>query len=89
MQDLPHDILDRITGEFSEFESRRVIKLLSAYYGPERDRVVRCILHLSEGSIERISLNTGTANIDYRDIIYFAEYDGDDRQLHDFRKPFK
>ncbi len=61
---------------------------LSTYKGSERNRVVRCIIHLSGGDPERISYFVGIAAQDYRDVIYWAEYDKEDQKVHDFGKPF-
>ena len=65
-----------------------VSRSLAKYNGSERNRVVRCIIHLSGGDPERISYFVGIAARDYRDLIYWAEYDKEDQKVHDFGKPF-
>ena len=65
-----------------------VSRSLAAYNGSERNRVIRCIIHLSAGDPERISYFVGIAAQDYRDVIYWAEYDKEDQKVHDFGKPF-
>jgi len=52
------------------------------------DRVIRAVLLLSEGSLSKLRHFLGEALMDYRDILYWAEYDTNDRQIHDCTKPF-
>ena len=85
---LPKDIRNRIRRDFSIDKYSLVESLLDQYSGREPDRVMRCIIHLSNGSYEKLKVNIETANLDYRDIILFAEYDLNDRQINDFKKPF-
>jgi len=66
--------LERIAKEFSAAEKALVIELLSGYTGPESGRVTWDILELSKGSLENIRRFTKAAQIDYRDILYWAEY---------------
>jgi hypothetical protein len=51
------------------------------------DRVVRCILELAAGDIGRLRHFVEQAVKDYRDVIYWAEYDSR-RRIHDFNRPF-
>jgi hypothetical protein len=41
----------------------------------EMDRVIRCILYLSDGDYDSLGEWVSTANIDRRDVYSFAEYD--------------
>ncbi len=52
------------------------------------DRIVRCCLALSKGDINLLRHNVTQALNDYRDIIYWAEYDPNDGRIHDFNNPF-
>lgn len=52
------------------------------------DRVVRCIVHLSEGKRENISHYIKAALGDPRDVMYWAEYDEKEKRIHDFNMPF-
>ena len=52
----------------------------ASYDGPEPDRMRRCILHLAGGALDKVRPFVEAANTDYRDVIYWAEYDGDDRR---------
>ena len=74
--------------DFREDKVGTVVELLSEYDGKEPIRVIRCIVHLSEGSDSLVLSNLETAYTDYRDIIYSAEYDRSDNQLYDFQQPF-
>ena len=85
---LPQDIKNRIRRDFNSDEINSVESLLSEYDGREAERVIRCLLYLSNGSYEKLKLDVESAKLDYRDIIYFAEYDQADRQINDFSKPF-
>jgi hypothetical protein len=72
--DLEQRSIERVTKEFSVAEQASVIELLSGYSGPESGRVTWDILELSKGSLENIRRFTKAAQIDYRDILYWAEY---------------
>ena len=85
---LPQDIKNRIIRDFSRNEVASVEDLLDQYDGRESDRVIRCIVHLSNGSYEKLKVSVETANMDYRDIILFAEYDLKNQKINDFTKPF-
>jgi hypothetical protein len=88
MDALPDDVIERVKQDFREDKVGTVLELLSEYDGKEPGRVIRCIVHLSEGSESLLLSNLETAYKDYRDIIYFAEYDRADNHLHDFQQPF-
>ena len=85
---LPMDILARIREDFAEQEVGEAAELLAAYRGPEGDRVRRCAIHLSGGLIERLRHHLQTAAVDHRDTILFAEYDRENRRIHDFSNGF-
>ena len=85
---LEQRILERIAREFPAAEQALVIELLSNYSGPENGRVTWDILALSKGSLENISRLAKAAQIDYRDILYWAEYYENDPMLRG-REPKK
>ena len=66
--------LARIEKEFPEPERADVAALLQSYIGREAERVVWDILELSKGSCEKVRHFIKTAQEDYRDILYWAEY---------------
>ena len=78
---LEQRILERIAREFPAAEQASVIELLSNYSGPENGRVAWGILALSKSSLENISRFAKAAQIDYRDILYWAEYYENDPML--------
>ncbi len=82
------DIVAKITADFPHESAATILDLLDEYKGVEKVRVVRCILHLANGGIDQLLELIGTANTDYRDVIYWAEYDLDDQRIHDFGQPF-
>lgn len=89
------DIRERIEKEFGSFapavaeELERFIesyrKLAGAHPG---DRVIRCIVHLAEGNREHITHYIRTALGDPRDVMFWAEYDKDEKRVRDFNMPF-
>ncbi len=55
-------------------------------------RVLRCVVFLSEGDTNLLAKLFDTANDDYRDVIFWAEYTSlekdNPKQIRDFNKPF-
>ena len=86
---LPSDILQRIRTDFDERDAAAVVRSLEAYAGRESDRVRRCVLHLSAGAIDKVAHFVEAANTDYRDVIFWAEYDRQDRRVRDFSRAFE
>jgi hypothetical protein len=78
---LEQRVIDRIAKEFSATEKPSAIELLSNYSGPEGERVRCDILELSKGSLEKLRYYVETAQKDYRDILYWAEYYESDPML--------
>ena len=87
---LPYDVLRRVMKYFPDpDDAAKVRDALESLDCPESERVARCVLHLSAGSVAAVMRNVETALRDYRDAIFFAEYDRNDRRLHDFSIPFQ
>jgi len=78
---LEQRVLDQIAKEFSAAEQASVIELLTNYAGPESGRVTWDILKLSKGGLENVRRFVQAAQIDYRDVLYWAEYYEDDPML--------
>ena len=74
-------LFESIATEFANADRTAVIELLISYSGPEPDRVRWDILELSKGSLEKVRQYIEAARIDYRDILYWAEYFGNDPML--------
>ncbi len=83
----PDDIVARLESQFSDRE--RACSILEGL-GPlrERDRVARCILALSESDYDSLAAWVTKANIDYRDLIWYAEYDNREVRKYDFARRF-
>ena len=75
--------LQRIAKEFNVSEQAAVIELFSGYSGPESGRVIWDIMELSKGSLENARRYVQAAKVDYRDILYWAEYYDHDPMLRD------
>jgi len=84
----PADVESQLEKDYPAESLAEVQRCLSPYQGPERTRVTRCIIHLSAGDATKVSHFVSAAVIDYRDIIYWVEYDPEDRKLRDFNVPF-
>src|SRR5438105_9398581 len=74
-------ILERIGREFHGADQDAVAELLASYSGPENDRVRWDILELSKGTLEKVREYVKAAQIDYRDVLYWAEYYKNDPML--------
>jgi hypothetical protein len=81
------DVEERVKLDYPPESVLAVMQSLAKYQGPERNRVIRCIIHLSGGDPQRISHIADVAAQDYRDVIYWAEYDDKDQKVHDFDRP--
>ena len=57
----------------------------------ESPRVVRCVLFLANGDFAELAKMREAARRDYRDVIWWAEYDhpsNPEKRLRDFDQPF-
>jgi len=73
--------------EAERTEARAIVAELVV--GPEGVRVARCVVHLAGGSLAELQRSAAAARLDYRDVIWWAEYEGAERQLRDFTKPMR
>ena len=92
---LSKDILDQIKVQFCENYKNvtEIFKIeLSENDFLNSHRIIRCIIFLSENSIEKLKENINIAKIDWRDIILSAEYENNEKNelilKRDFNKPF-
>jgi hypothetical protein len=81
VESMEQHILERIRREFQDADQNCVVELLASYSGPESDRVRWDILELSKGNLEKVREYVKTAQTDYRDILYWAEYYENDSML--------
>ncbi len=89
MTELLTHIEGQIAQAFSAESLIAVSRALTKYQGSERNRVIRCILHLAGNDPLKISHFVDAAVQDYRDVIYWAEYDTDDHKVRDFNQPLR
>ena len=96
IEKLSDDILTQIVIQFGE-SYKTVIDILETELS-ENDflnsyRIIRCIIFLSESSLDKLKENINSAKIDWRDIILWAEYEYNEKNepifKRDFNKPFK
>lgn len=78
MRKLPSDITNEMKIRFgSEFQ--RAKALLDKYICEndylDSDRIIRCIIYLSDNGIKSFKSNLEAAQTDPRDVMYFAEYE--------------
>jgi hypothetical protein len=52
------------------------------------DRVIRCIVHLANGKQQDLAHYIKAGLADPRDVMAWAEYDSNDRRIHDFNMRF-
>ena len=91
----PTDILERIKIDFG-VESGAVVRELQSYlleskYG-RSPRLIRSIIYLSEKSKEKLKREIKDAKIDWRDVLFAAEYENQSSQnpkrVRDFNRKF-
>ncbi|WP_373231377.1 hypothetical protein [Cohnella sp.] len=89
---LAPDIIERIQQEYEkQYDLVEGLLINQSFFHKDeifKLRLIRSILFLSEGSIERLQYYLNIANVDYRDLFYWAEYDQQSKQVRDFSKPF-
>lgn len=74
-------VTERIAREFSPGDRPLVTEILNRYSGPEAERVAWDILVLSKGRLDLVRRYAENARIDYRDVLYWAEYYDSDPML--------
>lgn len=87
---LPADIVEQVDSVFGESagEARRRLDSLASELDPVLPRVIRCVVHLAKGDLERLEYNVRRARTDWRDVVYRAEYDESYRRIRDWGAPF-
>lgn len=91
---LPKDIIGKVRMVFSEDEGISILQLLSEYqqqYPDHSPRILRCIVFLANGSFDKFAEAVKLAQIDWRDLIVSAKYDGwmgEEHHAGNFNSPF-
>jgi hypothetical protein len=89
---LPQDITDKLFNDFGSARVSDALDLLKSNSAAS-DRVIRCIVYLASGDLEKLRHYTECADRDFRDVIWWAEYiDGEKKaesvRVRDFTKSF-
>lgn len=97
---LPIDIEKRIRADAKDRaeEFLRLVDAFAAKHPDFWDRVIRCVVYVSQGKIEQLESAIQLAELDWRDVIVAAEYVpksgtkrslGDYVQVRDMNLPFE
>jgi len=90
------DIQQRIIHDFQD-SSDKAIEILDKAISQtdylRTDRVIRCIVFLANGDIDKLKKYIDNAIFDTRDVMFWAEYDNRDsfqnaKRIRDFNKTF-
>lgn len=97
------DIIDRIQSDFGE-NAEEVARFFeeellsdeclnrSEIFNGNRDRIIRCIIYLSDKNADTLKKYITAAKGDPRDVIFWAEYihhnEEHPKHVRDFNKPF-
>ena len=90
---LPQDVVERIQLDFGRQadEALRMLRQAIAREYIDHPRVVRSIVYLSKGQITTLSEMIEAAVANYKNVIFWAEYEDRDRRnprhVRDFNKP--
>lgn len=91
------DIIDRIVFDFgdSAVKATKVLEeAISKYEYLNEDRIIRCIIYLSKGKLDKLKESVNRAIEDPRDVILWAEYINlrdkkAPKRVRDFNKTFQ
>jgi hypothetical protein len=91
------DIEMRITRDFGNERKAEIIrsveefeeKFTGVYKEKPSPRIIRCILQLAEADTDKLSYYLKQALSDWRDVIYWAEYDSEDNRIFSGSRKFK
>jgi hypothetical protein len=76
IETLSNDILNQIKTQFGE-NHKKAIKIIEKEISENEslnsNRIINCVIYLSENSLEKLIENLNIAKIDWRDIIFYAE----------------
>jgi len=94
--ELPEDILQRISADFGSEVTPGVLSRLAGFIGqladargePPDARILRCVVYIAAGDRKRLEEACRLALTDTRDVMYQAEYDAGDRQVRRLDQPF-
>jgi len=90
---LARDILGKVNKDFeTPEEAALALSVLADFLVQNQelssDRLVRCIVFVANGDLNRLEQAIDLAKKDYRDLIVWAEYDDKDERVRDLTNPF-
>jgi hypothetical protein len=90
---LARDIWGKVNKDFeTPEEAALALSVLADFVDQNRelssDRLVRCIVFLADGDLDRLEEALDLAKKDYRDLIVRAEYNEEDEHVRDLTHPF-
>jgi hypothetical protein len=81
------DIETRIDARFKDGSRVRAL-LAELAVQKERERIVRCILELSDSDPDSVAAWVRRANLNEGELIWYAEFDNRNVRKYDFSRPF-
>ncbi len=91
MDEIKKDIIDKINSDFLADDAELVINLIKELKDNNKelsDRIIRCIVYVSQGDLTKLDEAQQLAELDYRDLIISAEYKNFEERLRNFNNPF-
>jgi uncharacterized protein YpuA (DUF1002 family) len=86
---LPKDIIDKVYQDYEINLVENALSIINEFFTESKSiRVVRCAIFLAGGNLNNLQFYLEKAKQDYRDLIYWAEYDKFDKKIRDFNMPF-
>ena len=90
---LARDILEKVNRDFEiPDEAALALSVLADFVEKNEelsgDRILRCIVFVARGDLDVLEKAIDLAKADYRDLIVWAEYDGQDERVRDLSTPF-
>ena len=90
---LARDIWGKVNKDFeTPEEAALALSVLADFVDQNKklssDRIVRCIVFVANGDLNRLEKAIDLAREDYRDLIVWAEYDEKNERVRDFSNPF-
>lgn len=82
------DIVKKLHFDFGP-KADEAIDIIESCLANDDTRILRCIVYLADGNINSLKEMIDLAKIDFRDVIYQAEYDCRDQRMRDFSQPFE
>jgi hypothetical protein len=86
------DIEERFRSDFGadlEIARQKLERLHGIATDDALPRIARCVVHLADGDLEKLIHFVECARQDWRDVIWWTEYAGGERQVRDFHDRFR